>query len=106
MFASGWLSDLFCCVEQLDRREWLDNGDGLLVDELRLAIPREQNAEAVEGGHVALELNPALEKHRHRNLAILKVPEEHLLDRLDPLYCHGEFPFLIPVTAATTGALL
>ena len=28
---------LFCSIEQLDRREWLDGGDSVLVDDLRLA---------------------------------------------------------------------
>jgi hypothetical protein len=31
---------------------------------------------------------------------VLKVPEKHVLDSLDPLYCHGEFPFLVLVTTA------
>jgi hypothetical protein len=106
MFASGWLTNLLCSVEQLNRREWLDRGDGVLIDELRLPISRKQNAEAVEHGHVALELDAVHKKHCHRNPMILKVPEEHLLDRLDPLYCHGEFPFLALATAATAGALL
>jgi len=76
MFGSGWLPDLFCSVEQLDWREGLDSGNGLLVDDLRLAISREQNAEAVEGGHVALELDAVCKNHRHSDLVVLKMPEE------------------------------
>ena len=76
----------------------------MLIDELRLPIPREQNAEAVEHSHVALELDPAFEKHRHGNLMDLKVPEKHLLNRLGPLYCHVEFPSLFLITAGTLGA--
>jgi hypothetical protein len=34
---------------------------------------------------------------------ILKVPEEHLLDRLDPLYCHGKFLSFNLVTTAIMG---
>ncbi len=68
----------------------------MLIDELRLPIPREQNAEAVEHSHVALELDPAFEKHRYGNLMVLKVPEKHLLNRVGPLYCHVEFPSLFP----------
>jgi hypothetical protein len=104
MLALGRLTNLFCPVEQLDRREWLYRGDSVLIDELRLPIPGEQNAEVVERGHVALELDAVCKKHYYRNLAVLKVPEEHLLDRLDPLYCHGKFPFLFLITAETLGA--
>ncbi len=78
----------------------MDRGDGLLVDDLRLAISRQQDAEPVKGGHIALELDPVLEEHGHRNPMVLKVPEKHVLDSLDPLYCHGEFPFLVLVTTA------
>jgi len=106
MLASGLLPNLFSSVEQLDRREWVDRGDGLLVDDLRLAISRQQNAETVEGSHIALEFDPVLEKHSHRDLMDLKVPEKHLLDSLDPLYGHSELPSLFIVTAATTGTLL
>jgi hypothetical protein len=31
---------------------------------------------------------------------VLKMPEKHVLDSLDPLYCHGGFPFLVLVTTA------
>src|SRR5688572_5130892 len=103
MIASGWLPSLPCSVEQLDWRERVDGGDGLLVDDLRLTISREQNAEAIEGGHVALELASVLEEHGHRNLMVLKVPEKHLLDSLDPLYSHLESPSLLLITAETLG---
>ena len=75
----------------------------MLVDDLRLAVAREENAEAVEGGHVALELDPVLEKHRHGNLMVLKVTEKHLLNRLGPLYCHVGFPSPFLFTAETLG---
>jgi len=65
----------------------------VLIDKLRLPISREQNAEGVEGGHIALELDAVHKKHRHRHDMILKVPEEHILDSLDALYWHLEFPF-------------
>ena len=106
MIASGWLPSLPCSLEQLDRRQWLDRGDGLLVNELRLPISREQNAEAVERSHVALELDPTFEKHYHRDLMILKVSEEHLLNSLGPLYCHAEIPSMNLVTSETLHASL
>ena len=84
----------------------MDGRDGLLVDDLRLAISRQQDAEPVKGGHIALELDPVLEEHGHRNPMVLKVPEKHVLNSLDSLYCHLELPFLILVIAETAGASL
>jgi hypothetical protein len=90
----------------LDRRDWLDRGDGVFVDDLRLAISREKNAKDVERSHIALKLDAVLEKHSHGNLAILKVTEKYVLDRLNPFYCHMKLPFLILVIAKTAGASL
>ncbi len=78
----------------------------MLVDDLRLVISCEQNTEVVEGRHVALQLDAVHKKHGHRNSMILKVPEEHILDRLNPLYWHAEFSSLILVTAVTVSASL
>jgi hypothetical protein len=94
-----------CSFEQLDRWEgWIVEMP--LVDDLRLAISRQQDAEPVKGGHIALELDPVLEEHRHRNLMVLKMPEKHILNGLDPLYGHAEAPSFILVTAAILGASL
>ena len=78
----------------------------MFVDDLRLAISREKNAKDVERSHIALKLDAILEKHSHGNLAILKVTEKYILDRLNPFYCHMELPFLILVIAKTAGASL
>jgi hypothetical protein len=75
----------------------------VLIDDLRLAFSREQNAKVVERGYVALELDAVLEKHRHRNLMVLKMPEKHLLDRLDSLYRHVESLSLFLIIAEALG---
>jgi hypothetical protein len=106
MFTSGRPPILLCSVEQLDWRKWIDRRNGVLVNELGLSTARKQNAKAVEEDYRALELDPVFEEHGHRNLTVLKVPEEHILNRLDPLYCHVEFLSLILVIAETAGASL
>jgi hypothetical protein len=92
--------------DQLNRWERVDSGDGLLVDDLRLTISREENAEAVEGGHVALELDPVLEETSSRNLMVLKVPEKHLLNRLVSALLHVEVPSLVPFHCGNLGHVL
>ena len=73
----------------------------MLVDDLGLAISRKQNAETIEGGYVALKLDPVLEEHGYRDFMVLKMSEKHILNRLGSLYCHVEFLFTVLVTGAS-----
>ena len=46
---------LFATFEQLDRMTRHDRRDGVLVDQLRVAVPPQQHAEIIEPGHDALQ---------------------------------------------------
>src|SRR5689334_17176637 len=46
------------CIEQLDRRTRHHCADGMLIDQLRMPIPTEQDRKVVEPGNYALEFYP------------------------------------------------
>jgi hypothetical protein len=65
-----------------------DRGDGVLVDQLRVAIPPQQDAEIVEPRHDALEFNAIDQKNRQRNFAFTNVIEKGVLEILCSLGRH------------------
>src|SRR4029079_7068742 len=56
-----------------------DGRDGVLVDELRMSVAAEQDAEIVEPGHDALQLHPIHEKDRQRSLVLANMIEKSVL---------------------------
>src|SRR3546814_144139 len=53
-----------------------DRRDGVLVDQLRLAVAAQQHREIVEPGDDSLKLDALHEEHRHRRLRLAKRVEE------------------------------
>ncbi len=70
---------VFARLEHLQRRARHDRGDGVLVDELRMAVAAQQHAKIVELGDDALELDAVDQKNRQRSLLLANVIEERVL---------------------------
>lgn len=76
----------------------------MLVDELRQALPTEQNRIAVEPRHGALEPNAIRQEHRDRNLVLAQVLQECVLECLRVTRAHPHSPE--PHSVALQSALL
>jgi len=63
----------------------------MLVDKLRMPVPPQQNAEIVELGHHALQLNTVHQKYGEGYFAFSNVIEKSVLQILRTLGCHGRF---------------
>ena len=73
---------LFHRLEHLDRGGGHDGGDRVLIDELRMAIAAQENAEIVEPGDETLQFNAVDKKNRDRGLALAHVVQERVLQVL------------------------
>jgi hypothetical protein len=61
----------------------------MLVDELGMPIPTQEDAEIVEPSHHALQLDAVDEKDRERRLGFANVIEKRVLEALRAFWCHG-----------------
>jgi hypothetical protein len=77
-------------IEQLDRRTRHDGADGMLVHELGMPIPAQQNGKIVKPGNDALELDTVHKEHRYRRFAFPHVVQEDVLNILRFLVGHGQ----------------
>ncbi len=75
-------------LEQLHGMARHDGGDGVLVDELGMAVAAEQDAEVVEPGHNALQLDAVDQENRERGLVLAHAVEESVLEVLRTLARH------------------
>ena len=80
------------CVEQLDRRARHHRADRVLVDQLGMPVPAQQDGKVVEPGDDALELDPVHQEHGHRRLVLSHMVQEHVLNVLRLLIGHGHDP--------------
>src|SRR5262249_30903675 len=78
---SGFVA-LLGALEELDRPGRHDGGNGVLVDELRMCIPSQQDREIVEPSHAALQPDAVHQKDRHRHLVLADVVQEDILNVL------------------------
>src|SRR5690349_8304590 len=104
---SGFVA-LFAGLEELHRLSRHHRRDRVLVDQLRMRVAAEQDAEIVEPGNDPLELDAVHEKYRNRGLVLPDVIEEDILDILRLFRRHGDTPYSVlePVgarRAATRG---
>ena len=60
----------------------------MLVDELRMAVPAQQDAEIVEPSHDALQLDAVDEKDREGNFVLPDVVEKRVLKILRAIARH------------------
>src|SRR5207249_2585275 len=74
--------------EQLHGLTRHDGRDGVLVDELRVAVAAEQDAEIVEPGHDPLKLDPVHQENRKGDLVLADMVEESVLEVLRTLARH------------------
>ena len=81
-------------VLQLDRTQRHDRRDRVLVNELRLPVPAQKNAEIVEPSDVSLKLHAVDEKDRHRRFALTNGVEKGVLQIL-LFFAHGWTHFVI-----------
>ena len=91
---------ILCALEQLDRMTRHDRRYGVLVDELRVAVPTQQHAEIIEPGHDALELHAVHQKYREWNFALADVIEKRVLEILCALGCHCRWSVIASRTPA------
>ena len=64
----------------------------MLVDELRMPVPAQEDGEVVEPGHDALEFHAVDQENGHGRLVFPDVVEENILDVLGLLGGHQFFP--------------
>src|SRR6188768_1498637 len=79
---------LLGALEQLDRMTRHDRRDGVLVDQLRVAIPTQQYAKIVKPGHDSLQFDPVHQENGERHFAFADVVEECVLEILCSVGCH------------------
>src|SRR6185312_5918971 len=96
---SGWLAHRAAFglrgVEQLDRRARHHGADRVLVDELRVSVPAEQDGEIVEPGDDALQLDAVDQEHGHGGLVLPHMVQEDVLNVLRFLVGHGAILLLL-----------
>src|SRR5262249_55121388 len=85
---------LLGALEQLDRMTRHNRRYGVLVDELRVAVPTQQHAKIIEPGNDSLQLDAVHQEDRKRRLALADVIEEGVLQILCAIGCHCRDPLL------------
>src|SRR3546814_3366044 len=80
-------------IEQLDRTRRHHRRDGMLVDQLHVAVPAQQHREIVEPADDALQLHAVHQKHGDRGLGLADVIEKNVLDVLRLVGGHSCGPF-------------
>src|SRR4051812_24922776 len=79
-------------VEQLDRRARHDSADGVLVDELGMPVPTQQNGKIIKPGNDPLEFDTVHKKNRYRSFALPHMVQENVLNVLRLFVGHGYYP--------------
>src|ERR1700733_5757138 len=79
-------------VEQLNRRTRHHGSDRVLVYQLRVYVPTQQDGKVVKPSDYALELNPVHQEHGHRRLVLPHMVQENILNILRLLIGHGDCP--------------
>jgi hypothetical protein len=67
---------------------WHDRGYGVLVDELRVAVAAQKQAEIVEPGHYALQLHAVHQEYREWNFGLADMVQKRVL-QVVTLVSHG-----------------
>ena len=83
-----------------------DGRDGVLVDELRMAVATQQHAEIIEPGHHALQFDAVHQKDGERNFGFADVIEEGVLQVLCAIGCHGRCSVLCTAGPFPAGRFL
>jgi hypothetical protein len=78
----------------------------MLVNQLGMPIPTQQDRKVVKPSDYALELNPVHQEHRHRSLLLPHMVQENILNILRLLVGHGTillFVFAVVVVQSELG---
>src|SRR3954454_15288951 len=81
--------------EELDRVTRHDGGDGVLVDELRVAIASQQHTKIVEPGYDPLQFDAVDQENGERRLVLADMVEEGVLKILCAVLRHCGDPFFV-----------
>ena len=81
---------------EVERPRRLDRRDGVLVDQLGHALARQQHAEQIEAGDIALQHDPVDQEHRHAVVGLAHGVEENVLQQ----GLGGQFPAAGPTSAS------
>jgi hypothetical protein len=79
----------------MDRLAGHDGRDRVLVDQLRMTVTPQQDAEIVEPRDNPLQLDPIDEEDRQGRLVLADVIEKGVLEALCTFSSHGSFSFLL-----------
>jgi hypothetical protein len=85
---SGFLTNLIDLIEQLHRMAGHDGRDGVLVDQLGVAVPAKKDAEIVEPRHHTLQLDAVNEKYGERDFVFPDMVEKGVLEILRAIARH------------------
>src|SRR4051812_26088713 len=83
LLALDLLVERFVQIAEIDRLRRHDRRDGVLVDELGLAVAARQHREIVEPGDDPLELDALHQEHGDRRLGASQAVQEHVLEIVD-----------------------
>jgi hypothetical protein len=85
---SSLFASLVDLVEQLNRLPRHDGGNGVLVNQLRMAIPAQKDAEIIEPGNDSLKFDAIDKEYRQRNFLLPDVVEKRVLKILRAIARH------------------
>jgi hypothetical protein len=85
---SGLFASLVDLVEQLNGLPWHDGRNGVFVNQLRVAIPAQKDAEIIEPGDHTLKLDAIDKEYRQRDFLLSDVVKEGVLKVLRAIARH------------------
>src|SRR5271163_915463 len=83
-----------CVFDRLKHRNrtgWHDGRDCVFIDQLRVPVTAQQDAEIIKPGNETLQFYSVDEKNRDRRLGLSDVIEKRVLEVLRLLGCHSSF---------------
>jgi hypothetical protein len=84
---------LIIAIKELYRRAGHDRRDGMLVDQLRMPVTAQKNAEIVKPRDDALQLDAIDEKNGQRDLLLSDMIQKRVLQILSAFSGHKFYPF-------------
>ncbi len=79
-------------LHEVDRLTGHDGRDRMLIHELRMTVPPQQNTKVIEPAHDPLKLDAVDEENGQRRLVLAHVVQERVLKVLDSICAHFFYP--------------
>jgi hypothetical protein len=79
-------------LHEVDRLAGHDGRDRMLIHELRMTVPPQENTKVVEPAHDPLKLDAIDEENGQRRLVLAHVVQERVLKVLDSICAHFCYP--------------